>query len=256
MRIKPSLSRCWKHNWTTVVTKTVLTIMRNDIKKVDSSRNRVFSYLRWSSDRQTWGDSERRQNDLAEQWCARNGLTLAGQEKDEGVSAFRGKNQRKGTGLSRLLKRVTSGDTILVEDADRWSREKPLDSLNALRDTVNRGVSIHFLRTGVTVTMENFNNPEILFPSFFVSFLANQESAKKSARVKASWGARIAAMKDGTPINQNLPSWLRWNREAKQVVQIAERVEIVQRLFKLYLESGSVKKVTRQLVSEGIPSIS
>jgi len=134
---------------------------------------RVFSYLRWSSDRQTWGDSERRQNDMAEASCARNGVKLAGQEKDEGVSAFKGANRRAGSGLDRLLHIMRAGDVLLVEDNDRWSREKPLDSLNALRSTVNKGVKIVFLRTGVEMTRENFDNPEILFPSFFGSYLAN-----------------------------------------------------------------------------------
>jgi hypothetical protein len=39
-------------------------------------KGRVFSYLRWSSEPQSWGDSERRQAKLAEDWCRRHGKTL------------------------------------------------------------------------------------------------------------------------------------------------------------------------------------
>jgi len=34
---------------------------------------------------------------------------------------------------------MVKGDVLLIEDADRWSREKPLDSLNAVRETVKHG---------------------------------------------------------------------------------------------------------------------
>jgi len=74
--------------------------MRNNNAIVDSNgrlQGRVFSYLRWSTPEQSWGDSERRQNALAEAWCARHGVTLAGTEVDQGVSAFKGANRRSGS---------------------------------------------------------------------------------------------------------------------------------------------------------------
>jgi len=46
---------------------SVLIGMANNVKNADKT-GRVFSYLRWSTDSQTWGDSERRQNMAAEQW--------------------------------------------------------------------------------------------------------------------------------------------------------------------------------------------
>ena len=108
--------------------------------------------MRWSSEPQSWGDSERRQERAARDWCQRNNRTLADTRfADKGVSGWRGDNRKSGR-LGDLLKVVQPGDTILVEDADRWSRENPLDSLNALRDTVNRGVDIVFLKTGVAVS--------------------------------------------------------------------------------------------------------
>lgn len=247
----------WYQYWTTADQESVLNGMQN-IRIADKGpvKGRVFSYLRWSCDSQSWGDSERRQNDLAEAWCSQHGLSLSGQAKDEGVSAFKGANRRSGSGLDRLLSQMEAGDTLLVEDSDRWSRENPLDSLNALRDTVNKGVRIVLLRLGIEITKDNFNNPEVLFPSFFASYLANAESAKKSVRVKASWDARITAVKQGKPINQNLPSWLRWNRETKNVELIKERAETVKKIFDLYLETGSIRKVTRNLVALSVPCIS
>src|SRR5271167_388056 len=96
-------------------------------------KGRVFSYLRFSSDKQHWGDSERRQEQMALDWCRCNGRTLCDQTfADRGVSGWKGANRQTGA-LGALLKEATEADTILVEDTDRWSRESPLDSLGALR---------------------------------------------------------------------------------------------------------------------------
>lgn len=242
-----------------MLNNSVLMIMRNNTATVDSGRmqGRIFSYLRWSTPEQTWGDSERRQNAMAEAWCARHGVALAGTEVDQGVSAFKGANRRSGTGLDRLLRTMVKGDVLLIEDADRWSREKPLDSLNALRDTVGRGIRLVLLRTGTEITADNFDRPEILFPAFFGSFLANQESAKKAVRVKASWDARKqAAMEGKAPVNQNMPSWLKWDAVNKKVLLIPERAETVRQIFELYNDGLSIRQVCDKLRAEGVPNVS
>jgi DNA invertase Pin-like site-specific DNA recombinase len=155
--------------------------------------------MRWSSEPQCWGDSERRQQQQAFDWCQRHGKTLSELTfADRGVSGWKGANRSSGA-LGALLKTVGPGDTILIEDTDRWSREKPLDSLTALQNTVNNGVSIVFLRTGVTVNKDNFNDPGVLFPNFFGSFLANQENEKKSFRIREVMASRRKLIEGGNP---------------------------------------------------------
>jgi len=83
-------------------------------------KKRAFSYLRWSTSEQSFGDSERRQLQLAESYCARNGLQLVETVKDAGVSGFHGKN-RNGE-LGRLVNTINNGDVLLIEDCDRLSR--------------------------------------------------------------------------------------------------------------------------------------
>jgi len=232
--------------------------MRNKLATVNYGRlqtlGRVYLYVRWSSDRQTAGDSKRRQIEAAERWCQQHGRLLSETIIDEGVSAFTGKNRRDGNGLARLLKKVESGDIVLIEDADRHSRQRVTLALSDLEALTDRGVKVIFLKSGVETTKENFD--DVIIQNFFGSYLAHAESAKKAARVKASWEARKAAIAQGRPINQNLPSWLRWNRESKQVVQIPERVDIVKRIFALYLAGNSLRTICRTLVTEGVPSIS
>lgn len=52
----------------------------------------AYSYVRFSDPSQAAGDSLRRQMELTEEWCERNGLALdtSLSLRDLGVSAFRG----------------------------------------------------------------------------------------------------------------------------------------------------------------------
>jgi DNA invertase Pin-like site-specific DNA recombinase len=214
---------------------------------------RVFSYMRWSSEPQTWGDSERRQVQAAEDWCRRQGRTLADRAfADRGVSGWKGANRQNGA-LGALLKEATSGDTILIEDTDRWSREAPLDSLNALRDTVNRDVEIVFLKTGVTVNKSNFNDPGVLFPNFFGSFLANAENEKRAYRIREAMKSRQAQIEAGQAVQGRLPAWLEWDRKLDKPVVVPEKVKVVRRIFDLCLAGHGVKAIEGMM--RGTPSI-
>jgi hypothetical protein len=76
----------------------------------------VYGYTRWSTERQSWGDAERRQERAAQEWCQRNNRILADTRfADKGVSDWRGDNRKSGR-LRDLLKVVQPGDTILIED--------------------------------------------------------------------------------------------------------------------------------------------
>ena len=216
----------------------------------------VFSYLRWSSEPQTWGDSERRQEQAAKDWCARRGLQLADTKfVDRGVSAWKGKNQQGE--LGRLLSTVKAGDFLLVEDADRLSRQSWLSAMNFVQSVLAKGVTLVTLQNGSEITEASFqSNIGVFLPLLLRSHLANDESEKKSYRLRQSWNARKAAVRTGKPINQALPSSLRWDAEAKQLRVIEAKAEVVRRIFKLYLEGNSLKFVAHRLTQEGVPSIS
>ena len=99
--------------------------------KAKYTQGRVFSYLRWSSEPQTWGDSERRQLAMAERWCEQRGLVLTDKYRDSGVSAYHGRN--RSSQLGELLKEARRGDYVLVEDNDRLSRQNWFEGMSLLR---------------------------------------------------------------------------------------------------------------------------
>ncbi|HEV2187643.1 MAG TPA: recombinase family protein, partial [Stellaceae bacterium] len=88
-----------------------------------------LSYLRWSTDEQSHGDSERRQLENGKRWAAELGAEYLDEYRDAGVPAFRGKNREKGD-LARLIAEYKAGRWgnrrvyIGVESIDRLSRDK------------------------------------------------------------------------------------------------------------------------------------
>lgn len=89
---------------------------------------RIYSYVRFSSEKQLKGDSLRRQNELIDKYAKEKGLELDAEFRlvDLGVSAYRGQNLKEGK-LGRFLqaireKKVCAGSVLLVESLDRLTR--------------------------------------------------------------------------------------------------------------------------------------
>jgi hypothetical protein len=78
----------------------------------------AFSYVRFSTPAQEMGDSERRQLALAKAHCKQHELTLTDSMADKGISAFQGQHDANGR-LGRLLKQMSPGQVLLIEDCDR-----------------------------------------------------------------------------------------------------------------------------------------
>ena len=101
----------------------------------------VYSYLRFSTPRQKWGDSEDRQKEifkLVEKFAKDKGikfnetLCLA----DKGVSAFSGAHRKKGA-LGHFLEmvrkgQIAKGSYLAVENIDRLSRESVLEAIKTI----------------------------------------------------------------------------------------------------------------------------
>ncbi len=207
----------------------------------------VYSYVRWSSDTQSMGDSERRQLQGALDWCQRQGLTLSNRSfSDKGLSAWKGRNLRDGQ-LAELTKILKPGDTVLIEDNDRFSRQDPITAMSNLREFVSKGVRVCFLKTGVEVTAKNFNDPSVLFPNFFQAYLGNAENEKKSFRLKESWSKRKTQLASGKPVRQKLPFWLTWDQQTDKPVVIEERAAVVRQMFKMALDGLGVMTIAKRL---------
>src|SRR5437763_7357226 len=89
----------------------------------------AISYKRFSTRKQARGDTERRQTDLAKDYCQRHDLELLDTYLDAGMSGFTGANLGDNGALRALLQAARSakfpaGTRLIVESLDRLSRQE------------------------------------------------------------------------------------------------------------------------------------
>ncbi|MEI8291602.1 MAG: hypothetical protein WCH99_19210 [Verrucomicrobiota bacterium] len=69
----------------------------------------AYSYQRFSSTKQTKGDSTRRQKNAAAKFCKAHGLIPAETICNDGASLFKGKNFSNDSALGVFLRRIENG---------------------------------------------------------------------------------------------------------------------------------------------------
>lgn len=221
---------------------------------------RAYSYIRFSNATQAAGDSYRRQREAAEKYCAQHGLELVDAKEysffDQGKSAYKARHLDDTGELARFLSYVQDGtipkgSTLLVESLDRLSRERVKDALPRFLDLLNQGINVVTLADGRLYTSQ-YNELDLIISIVQMS-RAHEESATKGKRVSAAW-RRIQddARKESRPLGKLRPLWLDYTPEG--YVPIPERVEVVQRIFKLAQDGYGHRAIAAELNQAGIPS--
>lgn len=219
----------------------------------------AYSYIRFSSVRQSKGDSLRRQTKLSEDYALQHGLTLDTtlHMHDLGVSAYDGSNITKGA-LGEFLKvveagRVARGSFLLVESLDRLSRAAVLDALQIFTQILNAGITIVTLMDGMEYSRESAEkNWAQLIISISIMARAVEESATKSNRVLTAWQRK----RDGAVAKKTTakgPAWLKLNREENRFEVIEERAKIIRYIYKLSASGLGNYTIVKRLNAEGIP---
>ncbi|WP_059267598.1 recombinase family protein [Escherichia albertii] len=218
---------------------------------------RAISYIRFSSEKQSRGDSLRRQSKLVTDWLKARpeyhldeSLTF----RDLGVSGFTGKHLKGGLGdfLTAIEKGlVKAGDTLLIESLDRLSRQDVDRASELLRNILRSGVDVVTLSDNEHYTKESLKDPLALIKSILIMQRAHEESLRKSERIQAAWDAKKEAAKAGIKISKRCPAWLKLNNDRKSFSVIPEKVATVKRCFQLRLEGKSILEIVRTLNSEG-----
>lgn len=175
----------------------------------------ALSYVRWSTDDQSKGDSEARQTRLAQQVCAARGWHLSETVIESGRSAYHGINRAAGGKLAAIEKRAVAGElngwVLIVENLDRLSRQRPQESLELLTKLTDAGVMLCESGTGIAYTAESLkDNWQNLLVPFIRAGLAFEESDKKSSRIKSAWAETKlrGATKDGKADGRLAPRWI------------------------------------------------
>jgi len=220
----------------------------------------AYSYMRFSSEKQGIGDSIRRQKDLALQFIERNpelGLELDTSLKltDEGLSAYKGVAQRKGSlgAFIRLVDdgKIEKGSYLLVESLDRLSRQTPRTALTQLNTLVDEGIVLVTLNDGKTYTREILDEDGGMSLVFAIMLMAraHEESVIKGQRVGSAWRQKMLRVADGVQLTKRVPFWI--NKEDRTKA-IADKVAIVKRIFKLSADGLGGQRIAKALNEEGV----
>jgi len=166
---------------------------------------KLYSYIRWSSDRQDKGTTRNRQLAAARAYAADAGLELV-EIEDPGVSAFRGKNTQKGK-LGDFMDAVKQGAIA----SDSWLYVENLDRITRQNVTTAQKLFIELLELGLTLvtgmdkrvyTLDSVNkNATDLMISLLLFSRANEESETKSQRTLGNVETLINRHKQGLPVN-------------------------------------------------------
>jgi DNA invertase Pin-like site-specific DNA recombinase len=220
----------------------------------------AYSYRRFSSEKQSKGDSLRRQTELAERYIESNphlGLVLdeSMDLTDLGMSAYKGTHEKRGA-LGVFLRKVEDGlieegSFLLVESLDRLSRAQPAQALPSLIDLVNSGITVVTLTDHKTYSQETIAGTDgtfVLMQSLVTMARAFEESETKGKRVRAAWQNKFNRITEGAQLTRKTPFWLTEQRELK-----ASESEILREIFQLYANGMGSYSIARLLNERKVP---
>jgi DNA invertase Pin-like site-specific DNA recombinase len=151
-----------------------------------SDKKKCYSYIRWSSDKQSGGSTLARQLKTAHEIADEQDLELV-EMIDSGISAFKGKNAKDGE-LGRFIdavenKLIPDNSWLVVENLDRLSREAIINAQQLFLKLMKIGITVvtgmdKKIYSGKSVT----EDPMDLMYSIMLFARAHEESKTKSKR--------------------------------------------------------------------------
>jgi DNA invertase Pin-like site-specific DNA recombinase len=224
---------------------------------------KVYSYYRYSSERQGDGHSMERQTVYAQTYAAQHGMVLdeALTMRDRGLSAFHQKHVKSGA-LGEFLRDVSEGlivpgSVLIVEGLDRLSRAEPVVAQAQLSQIINAGITVVTVADGKTYSRESVKqNPMDLIYSLLVMIRAHEESETKSRRCRAALEKLCQRWNEGTfrgriPSGRD-PKWVRYNKETRSYDLVEPEASRVRRIVELWLAGFSAARISAIFKAEGI----
>jgi DNA invertase Pin-like site-specific DNA recombinase len=217
---------------------------------------RVFSYIRFSTDEQSLGDSERRQIEDADSWVKRKGLVLDPLDlTDRGMSGYHGVHRTRGK-LGHFLALVEagmipSGSTLLVENLDRLGREGPATTLRQIIFTLwDRGIVLQTIRPEETYGPGCENEPKFIVLILYLQ-RAWDESQRKSDLACANWRKKQEeASEHKKLLTRTCPAWLTVTAD-ESFAPIPAAVEAIRTIFDLKRKGVGLGTIEQKLNAGG-----
>lgn len=207
----------------------------------------VYSYIRWSTDKQDQGTSPSRQTDAIKRFCEHYKCSVVEELTDAGISSFRGKNYHQGK-LGEVVQRALSGNIpkgsiLLFESADRMSRMNLGNATQLFMDILASGLHIGICDSLSIFTKESLNIGSFI-PLLVEMERAHGESKRKRGFTQSVWKRKLEQQKQGMAVTGKCPQWLKI--EEGKFIPIPEQVQVITDLFTTTLTTG-VAEATRSI---------
>ena len=217
---------------------------------------RAIPYIRYSSFKQTEGDSYRRQAELIDRWLeqhpayTRSSLTF----EDLAKSGYSTKAGKAASGFIKIKDAIEAGairagDCILLEAIDRATRRGTWDAFDLLAPILRAGVSIVTIDDGTEYTEQSLLGTQIFLLMAKLQ-AAHGYSKALSERVTASYAERRKLAAEGKAIKRHAPIWL--NSDGTVIQEVAQ--QIVQ-VFDLYVSGVGKHAIASRMRKSGVEKL-
>ena len=208
-------------------------------------KRRVAGYARVSTDSEEQLTSYEAQVDYYTQYIKANpDWQFVAVYTDEGISAT---NTKHRDGFNRMVQDALDGkiDLIVTKSVSRFARNT-VDSLTTVRKLKEKGVEVYFQKENI-YTLDS--KGELLIT--IMSSLAQEESRSISENV--TWGQR-KRFADGK-VTMPYRHFLGYRKGADGLPEIVpEEAELVQRIYRLFMQGKTPHAIGKILTVEGIPT--
>ena len=220
-----------------------------------------FSYRRFSSSKQTSGDSFDRQMKQAREVALTLGCQLDETLKldDAAVSSFKGANLDPNVGtLGAFIelaksKQIPKKSILIIEHLDRFSRAGIAKALPVFMGLLECGVTIYSVIESTIYEPKDRNELGKMIQAVVSFAAANDFSAKLSNRVSSARQKLLAQAAEGKLVNlgSKVPSWFKWNGSKYEP---SEHFNTVKRIYRDYLAGKSRFEIEKDLTADKVPT--
>lgn len=204
---------------------------------------KVAAYCRVSTDSDEQASSYEVQVEHYTQFIQKNPeWELAGIFADDGIS---GCNTKKRSEFNRMIEDCMAGkiDMIITKSISRFARNT-LDCLKYIRELKEKNIPVFFEKENIN-TMDS--KGEVLLT--IMASLAQQESQSLSQNIKL--GLQYRYQNGEVQVNHNRFLGYTKDEEGHLIIEPTE-AEVVKRIYREYLEGGSLLQIGRGLEADGI----
>ena len=209
------------------------------------AKRKVAGYARVSTDSEEQENSYEAQVDYFTEYIKSNeAWEFVKVYTDEGIS---GVSTRRREGFNEMIADALAGkiELIVTKSVSRFARNT-VDSLTTIRELKAHGVEVYFQKENI-YTFDG--KGELLLT--IMSSLAQEESRSISENV--TWGIR-KSFSDGK-VSMNYKSFLGYRRGEDDMPEIVpEEAEIVQTIYRRFLEGSTVHEIAKALTAAGVPT--